>query len=330
MTKEYWQVAAGSVGRDYSERFIRWGIAFVGGEDQVSTMRQVALGDVIVLKSGLSKIVAVGEFVQRNGAHRGEDDKPFLLDFDGWELPAYCYVDWRKPDEAINTEGLTRATIQRLPQEKHRLIADQILALPSLDFDSEPPATNRVTDDEILEFLITSGLRVSAADELTNTFRRIRLLAAYYAKNAWDDVREHETRTFLVIPLLIALGWAEQQIKIELSCPNGRVDIACFARSYKPDSKDCVLMIETKDFSSGLDYAPEQVRRYAQDFPECNILVVSNGFCYKTYHRKDDGIFDPVPTAYLNILNPMDRYPLDGRVQGALGVLKSLLPSSLR
>jgi len=30
------------------------------------------------------------------------------------------------------------------------------------------------------------------------------------------DIREHETRTFLVIPLLLALGWAEQQLKIEM------------------------------------------------------------------------------------------------------------------
>ena len=33
-----WQVAAGSSGRDYTDRFLRHGMAFVGGDTQCSTM----------------------------------------------------------------------------------------------------------------------------------------------------------------------------------------------------------------------------------------------------------------------------------------------------
>jgi len=331
VAKEYWQVAAGSAGREYSDRFIRLGMAFVGGDAQIAAMDQVAAGDVMVLKSGLSKVLAAGEVVQRNGIHKGNGDKPWLRDFDGWDLPAYCYVDWRVPEVPVETDGLTRATIQKLPQDKHRQLADSLLVLPAREHEAEPPATHEVTDEEILKFLISTCLRPSAADELTTTVRRIRLLADYYYNYCWDQVLEHETRTFLVVPLLIALGWAEQQIKIELSCSKGRIDVACFSRAYRGDNRECVVMIETKDFSSGLDYAPDQARRYAEDFPTCQVLVVSNGYCYKTYLRSDAGAFSDTPSAYLNILRPRDRYPLDPTcVDGALGVLKWLLPGSLR
>jgi len=333
MSTEYWQIAAGSKGRDYADRFIRHGMAFVGGDDQVATMRGVAVGNIVLLKRGMSEVVAVGEIVQRNGAHRGEDDKEWLRDFDGWDLRAYCYVDWRVPAKPLQTDGLTRATIQRVLQEKHRKLADSLLSLPVQRFEPEPERTATITDEQLLEFMIVQGLRPSAADELTNTIRKIRLLADYYYKQSWwEDVREHETRTFLVVPLLLALGWAEQQVKIELPCSGGRIDVACFLRPFQRKNEDCVLLMETKDFGSGLDYAPDQARAYAADFPNCQALVVTNGYCYKTFFRvQDTNAFSQKPSAYLNLLKPRDRYPLDPQhTEGALGVIKWLLPSSLR
>ena len=255
-----------------------------------------------------------------------------MRDFDGWDLPAYCYVDWHVPDKPIEIDGLTRATIQRLHQDKHKKIADDLLSLPVSSFDPEPAETNIIKDDQLLEFLIAEGLRPSSADELTNTLRKIRLLAQYYyTKCQWEDVREHETRSFLVVPLLLALGWSEQQLKIELPCSKGKVDIACFSKAYKRKNEECILIVETKDFSSGLDYAPEQAHRYAEDFPSCRVVLITNGYCYKAYVRQEDGTFNTKPSAYLNLLQPRDRYPLDPvNIDGALGVLKWLLPSTLR
>ena len=56
----YWQIAAGSQGRDYSEYFIRFGMAFVGGKEKADLMSEVKIGDRVLLKSGLSKLVAAG------------------------------------------------------------------------------------------------------------------------------------------------------------------------------------------------------------------------------------------------------------------------------
>ena len=46
----YWQIAAGSAGREYSDEFIRYGLAFVGGNDHIETMTKVQPGDRVILK----------------------------------------------------------------------------------------------------------------------------------------------------------------------------------------------------------------------------------------------------------------------------------------
>jgi hypothetical protein len=331
--KKYWQIAAGSSGRDYSDQFIRFGMAFVGGENACATMADVSPGDIVILKRGKSQIHAVGEVVERDGKYKGDGDKGWLSDFDGWNLSAYCYVNWRVPECPVKTKALlTRHTIQRTHQQEHKEIADQLIHLPIQPYESEPEPTQPISDDEILRFLIGEGLRPAAADDLTDTFRRIRVLANYYYSECkWEEIREHETRTFLIVPLLLALGWAEQQLKIEFPITSGRVDTVCFSRPYHRKKKECVALIEAKSFASGLTYAPQQARNYAQAFPTCKVLVVSNGYCYKAYRRTEEGTFSDKPSAYLNILNPQNAYPLDPRhVKGALDVLRWLMPLTLR
>jgi len=331
--KKYWQIAAGSRGRDYSSLFIKYGMAFVGGDIPIDTMNNVQEGDIIILKSGLRRILAAGTVVKRNGKFSGCGDKSWLRDFDGWDLQAYCNVDWRIPHEPILTDRLTRATIQQVHQNKHKDIANSILLGGSPGSPSqEPKATSEIADITILKFLIREGLRPSSADMLTNTISRIRLLADYYYNNCkWEDIREHETRTFLVIPLLLALGWAEQQLKIELPCSKGRIDIACFSKAYVRKNDECAVLIETKDFSSGLDYAQNQAKKYSHNFPTCKVVVVTNGYCYKTYLRDKSGNFSTQPSAYLNLLKPRSAYPLDpDNVSGALDAIKWLLPNRMR
>lgn len=331
-----WQVAAGSGDRGYADMFLRYGLAFVGGEDNIRRMGDVRAGDRIVLKHGKTAIAAVGMVTERDGRCGGHLDKAWLRDFDGWDLPAYCFVRWHVPPAPIEVAGLTRTTINKVQVPEILAVTDRLLKSlpPTTATLTEPAPTRQVTDDEILEFLIRHGLRPADADDLTAALRRIRLMARYYYKECdWDDVREHETRTFLILPLLLALGWPEQRLKVELGVPGqGRIDVAGFARPYRRDdtgqanNQDCVLILESKGFHSGLDGATPQAHRYAEQFPSCNAVVVSNGFCYKVFSRKG-GTFSPTPSAYLNLLNPQDAYPLDPvNVKGCLAVLEILMP----
>ena len=179
-----------------------------------------------------------------------------------------------------------------------------------------------------LPHLAAEGLRPDAAEELTNTFRRIRLLADYYYNYCdWAEVREHETCSFLVLPLLLSLGWAEQKLKVEFPVAGGKIDIAGFTRSFHKITSKCSLIVETKGFATGLDFAPEQAERYVQDLDTCQVVVVSNGHCYKAYRRLSSDKFSRTPAAYLDLNRPRDRYPLDPeRVGGALQRLECLIP----
>jgi len=217
-------------------------------------------------------------------------------------------------------------------------LADKLISdLPSTRrLDPEPPPTRPVADHEILEFLISQGLRPGAAEDLTKAFNRIRYLARYYYAHDgaddfdWTDVREHETRTFLVVPLLLALGWAEQQIKIELPIKGRRrADLVCFSKPFSRLAKSRAIVLETKGFSQGLDFAPDQAKAYAEHLPNCGMTVVTNGYCYKAYRRGKRGKFKTAATAYLNLLRPRDRYPLyPENVDGCLEMLRLLLPST--
>ncbi len=179
----YWQVASGSLGRQYAEAFLRYGMAFVGGTRNTAKMAEVGVGDRIILKRGTSDIVAVGDIVERNGMHRGVNDKEWLRDFDGWNLSAYCFVDWHIPDKPLIAKGrgLTRYTIQGVNRKELQYLADQMVGeVPAQEhIQPEPAATSPVDNDQIVDYLIRQGLRPGAAEELTATFNRIRRLARY-------------------------------------------------------------------------------------------------------------------------------------------------------
>jgi hypothetical protein len=127
----YWQIAAGSDSRDYTNDFLKYGMAFVGGEKQIATMAQVQAGNRVILKRGMTQIVAAGTVVEREGKCKGnatdsgEENKYWLRDYDGWDLSAYCFVEWHKPAKPLSVKGLTRATIQQVGIAELRRIADE-------------------------------------------------------------------------------------------------------------------------------------------------------------------------------------------------------------
>ena len=169
-----WQVAAGSVGRDYTKAFLESGIAFVGGDIYGTTMARVEPGDTMILKRGRSEIIAVGRVVSRAGVHRGDargDDSRFWLrDFDGWDLYAWCYVDWRQPvDGPCRATGLTRTTMQQVWQQSLLEIVEGALEnWPRREeWAPEPQPTRSVADEQIVDFLIKQGLRIHDAEDLS-------------------------------------------------------------------------------------------------------------------------------------------------------------------
>ncbi len=118
--RQYWQIACGSDQREYWDDFLRYGLAFVGGDEQCKTMTQkVKAGDRMLMKSGKS-IGAVGEIVCRDGIVCGDacdsefaSAKGWLRDYDGWDLPAFCNVDWKvHPDSKVDPNWGTESELE--------------------------------------------------------------------------------------------------------------------------------------------------------------------------------------------------------------------------
>ena len=330
---KYWQVGSGQLERCYTEECLKYGVACVPPDDtNKGRIQSVRSGDRILLRQGLN-IVAVGEVEARDGTCSGVGNKPWLRDLDGWDMSAYCNVRWFKPAKPIPVHRMRGAICSA---ERLKPMAEEVLracAQPEPRIE-EPSPTTLVTDDEILGALVNHGLRPPVAGVIA-ALDRLRSLASYYYSSVqWKDVREHEIRTFLVVPLLLALGWDERQLKIEFPISGRRrLDLACFAAHYRLDGKcasgsqGCIPVIETKAFDKGLNAAPAQARAYAVDVPSCRCFVVSNGYCYKMFGRNADGELSATPSAYVNLLQPQDRYPLDPiNVAGALEAMRCLLP----
>ena len=326
MEKTYWQIAGGSYGRNYEDIFLRYGMAFVGEGDYGNTIKEINEGDIILLKRGLTKIIAAGEVVKRNGkSHNGVGDKSWL-NFDGWGLNAYCYVDWHMPEKPKEISGLVRRAIARIKKEHIKESVDEVIEKEDLVKIEEEPNIEDISiveDNDIIKMLIKEGVKPSEAFNIINNIKEIKVLASYYYENDWN-VLEFETRTFLIIPLLITLGWSQLQIKIE----KDKNDIMLYSKPYKADENEVKCIIETKKLSEGLDDAANQVIKYAKDYPSCQVLAVSNGHCYKIYIRSKSGDFNHErPSASLNLFNMLDKdIHLPEYIGGALEVLKYLMP----
>jgi len=245
-------MAAGFEDRGYWKYFYKYGVACVGGKRNITRfLRDVAQDDILILKEGTTSIRAVGKvIVQPKMAKESsllklsKDD--LFYHFDGWLLPAYCVVEWKKPANPVHVKGLTRGTLCGVKNETIKRTAQEIFDnTKPHEKEGLPKPTALIGDEELLRFLVQEGLSAKTANELKASIERTRLLANYYFHEygdekdglSWGDLREHEIRSFLVIPFLQALGWSEQQLKIEFpvkseNTSTKRIDIACFDRPF--------------------------------------------------------------------------------------------------
>jgi hypothetical protein len=334
----YWQIAAGDSQRDYSEVFTKFGAMLVGpgdpgdyfqnkdtyekyawGSPIKALAEQTRDGDVVVLKRPSKtqwKVLAVGRITS------GYRYLPIFDDVEGWDLQHSRTVEWFSPKDKLVISGLVRGTFRRICNEEAiRQIRKVFLSGRKISPERLPEIAPELSDEDLINHLINNGLRPKDAEELAQTIASIRRLVRWYW-NHGVDVKEHETRAFLILPLLFALGWSEQRLKIEWKA----TDIAFFEKPYSPqnkDAKNCIMILESKRFWGGLTYAEGQGKKYAKSFPECRHLIVSDGCRYKLFRREDDRW---IYNAYLNILKPRSRHPYEEKIGGAQDVFLSLMP----
>lgn len=329
---QYWTVASGDALRDYSEVFLDFGVMLVGPghlgsyfenreayAEENSVRRfaeEIRPKDIVVLKRGVQSIVAAGVVSEREDSYFHSE---VFGDVDGFSLQHGRYVTWHKPEKEVEIK-LPRGRLTRDPSSSVKKAAERIInENEPLGSKPIPSAAKKVDDEALIGYLIEHGLSSGQAESVMTAFHRVRRLGGWYEdKEENGDVSEHETRTFLIVPLLLAIGWPEQRLKIEWK----NVDIAFFESNYACGATPAMIL-ESKRLDYPLLRAEEQAKDYSSKFPDCNRLVASNGIQYLLFAREKN---EWTPKAYLNLLKPLDRHPYYEKIRGAPELLSRLLP----
>jgi hypothetical protein len=279
---------------------LKFGVALVGPADagawapergdedfEGSAVRRFAsepaVGDAIVLRTGASRIRAVGLVAS---------EYQFLEQFDdvnGWDLRHARRVRWCPLAEEHEFGGAVfGGQPSRFSGVQNPEVADfvqrylnsppnnwQVGALPEL-----PPEEPELAD---------------VPKELQEIVAEVRDLWPLY----WnpDQIGEHpsedELLAHLVVPTLKALGWRTEQIAIKWH----HIDIALF-RALPRTPENCHLVIEAKRLGAGVEGALNQAIGYVKALGVDRDVVVTDGVRYRMYAADAD--FAPV--AYANFM----------------------------
>ena len=250
-------------------------------------------------------------------------------DVDGWDMRHGRRVEWFSPRSPEQAKGLARGTISRVNKSSPKEIADDLLIrncarVAALEI---PSAAASLSDDDLMDRLASDASHGPDTGALKATIQSVRELAGWYVPRM-SRISEHEVRTFLIVPLLLALGWNRTQIRIEWNIGGARSDTALFQGEFVEGAKP-YLVLESKRFGMGLDGAGRQAVKYAG---ECNRIVTSTGDRYWLFEKNpcekwDKGLMRQKHLrAYMNIFHLKDRHPYLPGVGGAPELLKSLMP----
>jgi hypothetical protein len=181
------------------------------------------------------------------------------------------------------------------------------------------PSLNPV---ELGRRLFIEGLPSEHVDNLTKTLESLQRVASWYwnkTKRPEGRPSEQETICYLVIPLLLSLGWSQQTAAVQWRY----VDVALF-RGMPPTDETLACVLEAKLLGRSVFSRAGQAREYAlrTGRKSCDRLIVTDGIRY-ALHRRSGDTFNLV--AYLNILNMRDDYPVlgcGGAVEAILGMAR--------
>ena len=357
-----WQQAAGDTDRDYSQYCVRWGVILNGpGEEgpwpacekplreknwsskKITDLKRFAEemknDDIVVLRLGTAKVLAVGEIV---GDYFHDEQ---FSDVDGWTLQHVRRVRWLWHDlnspKAFQTYALKQGdTTQKLNKGK---VFDWLKDLPinPANFDAPlpqlPPSavSANISLEEISDFLFDKGVASSSISSLLTEIGELIRVAKWYHRAVLaqeldkdqesaagqkldSQTSEHETVTYLVVPLLRALGWTPQRMAVEWK----RVDVALFAQLPRGD-KNLQVVVEAKKMGNSCLAAKSQANSYAEGKPACHRLIVTDGLRYGIFTRAEEDEFKIY--AYLNLVDMKRHYPIL-ECHGAAEALLSMAP----
>ena len=294
-----WQVSAGPSDRSYADQFLNHGVALIGPGDpgewrsdrsdedfEGGFVRRFAdemrTGDVLLLRTGLSTIRAVGLVASEYQYLRQFDD------VNGWDLQHGRRVQWCPLPDPYDFGGrvfgshpprLSRIQVPSLIEYANRFVRSpptdwQTRTLPSLP---EEEAELDALPVELQEI-------VAQVHDLSKLY--------WDVDSFGERPMEDELVVHYIVPLLRALGWPVERIAVKWR----NIDVCVFSGLPRiPENCHCV--IEAKRLGAGVEGALEQAIGYVEALGVPCDVVVTDGIRYRMY----DASKGFAPVAYANL-----------------------------
>jgi hypothetical protein len=244
---------------------------------------EVTVGDVFLLRTGMSTVSAIG-LVASEYLYLPQFD-----DVNGWDLQHGRRVRWCPLPETYDFRspvfGAQPTRLSRTSKPEVVEYAEKFLASPPTSWQSAPLPDLPLHDptlDDVPHFLRDF---LGAVHDLQPLF--------------WDRgaFGEHPTEDELichfVIPFLRVLGWPPELISVKWR----DVDVALFERLPR-SPENCCFIIEAKRLGAGVEGALSQAESYLKNLGIMRDVVVTDGIRYRMYSH--DG-HDLRPVAYANL-----------------------------
>lgn len=354
--RKIWQQAAGDTNRNYVSFCLKWDVILNGpaiyGEleepeanwnaheirlleygltqKKITDLKRFCVDmkdrDLVVLRMGTKKAHAVGEVVGESEYHEEFND------VDGWDIAHVRRIRWlwKSIDQPKEFEVYTLKQGDTTQPLKSRIDSPEVYEwLEGLDIPEKahnrspvplPRNGNDVNLDSISEYLFAKGIASSSISNLINEIGELVRIANWY-RNEDKKPSEHETVTYLVMPLLRALGWTPQKMAIEWN----KVDVALFSDLPREERSLCAV-VEAKKMDESCLTTLHQAEYYAKNLGAERLrrIILTDGLRYGVYWRNvDENDFSLY--AYLNLTRLRREYPLY-ECKGARDALLSMTP----
>jgi hypothetical protein len=288
--RSLWQVSGGPANRDYSDILIKYGVALIGPGDagrwrpdredyefEGGFVRrfasEVQLGDVFLLRTGISKVRAVG-IVASEYLYLPQFD-----DVNGWDLQHGRRVRWC---ELPNTYDFGLSVFGANPPRLSKLASAEIIDY-AYRFIESPPINWQSASLPSLPS--EEPFWESPPSNLQDLIAQVHDLVGLY----WDNGKfgslptEDELIAHYVVPFLRKLGWPVENIGIKWRY----VDVTVF-RALPRSPENCHFIIEAKRLGSGVEGALEQAKGYLRDLGVEREIVVTDGIRYRMYEGSNN------------------------------------------
>ena len=295
-----WQLAGGPASRPYADVFLRFGVGLIGpgdaglwkperGDDEFEGgfvrrfASEMQVGDVVLLRTGIATITALG-IVASDYLYLNQFD-----DVNGWDLQHARRLRWCKLPQAYNfgtsVFGANPPRCSRIWNNDVIDYAERFLNSPPSHW-QEAPLPVLPEEEPGLEAVPSAlGDIVAQAHDLVGLF--------WDRQNFGDHPTEDELVSYFVIPFMRQLGWPPELLAVKWR----RVDVAVFS-ALPRTPENCRLLIEAKRLGAGVEGALNQAKGYVESLGITCDIIVTDGIRYRMYTGKNE--FAPV--AYANLI----------------------------